>query len=357
MKNNEQPKKWLNEFYEIALDTAQMYSFWNTLNEICMQDVNISENNEAQETVEEKKIKEPREYKIYKLDINGIAPIKWDFIKAKKKIESIPRLKAQIWNDFNIENILPLIIKESRMDNSQVSSTWARWYLQITDIALQDINSRYELQELHLNRENAVDNLIIWFLYYWKRNMEIIEAWLNKIWKDKIFSKTDKNELNILSYNIWAQRTLDLLCKSNAKNLNEFKRYLWRYLWCSWQAETKLDPYYKVRYKDYLNWKTSFNTREKQKVAEWIRYLEIINWLNSYLGQETMVTIIWTINCANKTLYSQVIDLRKKKVFKENANVNAICKVILETNWYKETEIPGWVDLLLFKDALKIFLN
>ena len=163
---NEKINSWIIDLYEISESLASDYTFWNTLNTSEIQ------NNWINEIYDwEREIREWWEYKIYKLQINEIAPLKWDFMRAKNKINTTPKLKNLIWNDFEIENILPLIIKESRMDNSQVSDTGAKWYLQITGIALKDINKRYWLEDLKLNREDPVDNLIIWIIYYIKRNM------------------------------------------------------------------------------------------------------------------------------------------------------------------------------------------
>lgn len=351
---NERINDWITDLYEISESLASDYTFWNTLNTSEIQNNWISEIYDW-----EREIREWWEYKVYKLKLNGIAPIKWDFMKAKKKIDAIPKLKNLIGNDFEIENILPLIIKESRMDNSQVSSTGARWYLQITQTALKDVNKRYWLQDLNLDREDPVDNLIIWIIYYMKRNMEIIDSLLTKTGKTYSFSEEDKKELNILSYNIWAGKMVELLKNSNETTLSGFKKYISIYLWCSWNPTKKVDQYYKIEYYDYLDWKdkSSFTWSDNQKIAEWLRYLEIINWLDEYINQETSIVSLWTININKWSLFSQVKALRDQGVFKENASINEICKIILETNWFKETETPSWVELILIKDALNEFLN
>ena len=359
MENNKNIQNWnnevLNSFSEITTKLASEYTFWNTLNTKEIQNIWAHEIYDW-----EREIREWWEYKVYKLKLNGIAPIKWDFMKAKKKIDAIPKLKNLIGNDFEIENILPLIIKESRMDNSQVSSTGAKWYLQITQTALKDVNKRYWLQDLNLDREDPVDNLIIWIIYYMERNMEIINSLIRKSWKEYNFSKRDKKELNILSYNIWAGRMVELLKKSNEKTLSGFKKYISTYLWCSWNATKKVDPYYKIEYYDYLDWKdkSSFTWSDNQKIAEWLRYLEIINWLDGYINQETSIVSLWTININEWSLFSQVKALRDdKQLFRPDASITDICKIILETNWFKETETPSWVELVLIKEALNEFLN
>ena len=356
MKNNKNIQNWnnevLNSFSEITTKLASEYTFWNTLNTEEIQNIWAHEIYNW-----EREVKEWWEYKIYKLQINEIAPLKWDFMRAQKKIDSIPKLKSLINGDFDIESLLPLIIKESEMNNSKVNASWATWYLQIMDIALNDINKAYKLQDLNLDKNNAVDNLIIWALYM-RRNMEIINKNLEKIWKYDIFSAKEKHELNILSYNIWANRMVDLLKNSNANSLNEFKNYLRRSIWCTGPIQKKADPHYKIEYYDLLDWKdkSEFVWKENQKIAEWLRYLEVINWLDLYIKEETTIISIWTIDINKWSLFSQVKDLRDQGIFKESANINEICKTILETNWFKETETPSWVELILIKEALADFL-
>jgi hypothetical protein len=74
--------------------------------------------------VNEVTIQEPWEYKIYSLHLNSIIPIKKDLTKAAIKVEENERLRSLLNNeDMKVTTLLPMIIKESRMDNSQISSS------------------------------------------------------------------------------------------------------------------------------------------------------------------------------------------------------------------------------------------
>jgi hypothetical protein len=44
-------------------------------------------------------------------------------------------------------------------------------------------------------------------------------------------------------------------------------------------------------------------------------------------------------------------------LFKTNASVNEICKIILETNGFKDTETPKNADLIIVKEPLEEYLN
>ena len=70
------------------------------------------------------------------------------------------------------------------------------------------------------------------------------------------------------------------------------------------------------------------------------------------------IQILWKITCdENTTLFSAVKKLREQGLFKENASVNEICKIILETNGFKDTETPKNTDLIIVKEPLQEYLN
>ena len=83
-------------------------------------------------TQEPTDFQETREYKIYKLGLWSIVPIKWDIQRAKVKIANNPELLNLLsWEDVEFETILPSIIKESMMNNDAKSNSWAVWYFQL----------------------------------------------------------------------------------------------------------------------------------------------------------------------------------------------------------------------------------
>lgn len=46
-----------------------------------------------------------------------------------------------------------------------------------------------------------------------------------------------------------------------------------------------------------------------------------------------------------------------KKIFKSDENIAQICNIILQTNGYYESQIPGWIELILIKEALSEYLK
>ncbi|GHV26464.1 hypothetical protein FACS1894176_07250 [Bacteroidia bacterium] len=86
-----------------------------------------------------------------------------DFRKAQVKIEATPALKDLFANQlFVFEDILPLIIKESRMQSDAVSKSNARGYTQLRTIAIEEVYRKYpELKKLNLDVNNGEDNIIL----------------------------------------------------------------------------------------------------------------------------------------------------------------------------------------------------
>jgi hypothetical protein len=59
----------------------------------------------------------------------------------------------------------------------------------------------------------------------------------------------------------------------------------------------------------------------------------------------------------NTTLFSAIKNLREQWLFKDKSSINEICKIVLETNWYKDTETPKNTSLILIKEPLQDYLN
>lgn len=300
-------------------------------------------------------IQETREYKIYKLWLGSIVPIKWDIQRAKVKISNTPELSNILtWKDVDFETIMPSIIKESMMNNDARSKSWAVWYFQLKPIAVKDVVDNYKIWNLKLDANNPVDNVILWSLYR-KRSLKLLKYGLKENLSD-----TDLEKMMILSYNAWPDRISNLFKQSKAKNYKEFEWFLARRIWVNKSPIKKKDKTYWVDYMDPL---ADFNfnnikSKEDRKIAEWLRYVAIIDWISWYIKSNDAIQILWKITCdANTTLFSAVKKLREKWVFKENASVNEICKIILETNWFKDTETPKNTELILIKEPLENYLN
>ena len=299
-------------------------------------------------------IQETREYKIYKLWLGSIVPIKWDIQKAKVKITNSNKLsKLLTWKDVEFETIMPSIIKESMMNRDAKSNSWAIGYFQLKPIAVKDVIDTYNLKDLNLDVNDPVDNIILWSLYR-KRSMKLLKEWL-----PSSLSESDLEKMMILSYNVWPARTKTLFKESNATNYQEFQKYLAKKIWIRKDPEKKTDKTYWV---DYIDPLTELNidnlrTKEEKKIAEGLRYAAIIDGISWYIKTNETIQIIWKITCnRGTTLYWEIKKLRDQWVFKKHASINEICKIILESNWYWEKETPEWAELLIIKNSLIEYL-
>ena len=240
------------------------------------------------------------------------------------------------------------------MNNAARSNSWAVWYFQLKPIAVKDVVDNYKIGNLKLDANNPVDNVILWSLYR-KRSMNLLKQWLGSNLSD-----TDLEKMMILSYNAWPARIKTLFKESKAKNYNEFEKFLAKRIWVRKSPTKKTDKTYWVDYTDPL---TDINfdllkNREERKIAEWLRYVAIIDGISSYIKENQTIQILWKVTCdENTTLFSAVKNLREQWLFKKNASINDICKIILETNGFKDTETPKNTVLILVKEPLQAYLS
>jgi len=339
-------------------NTLRWIILWTLLLASCLEN-KIEQTSEPQknkiETISDNHIQPTniqwtREYKIYKLWLGSIVPIKWDIQKAEAKIANTPKLSNILSKkDVKFETIMPSIIKESMMDNDAKSKSGAVWYFQLKPIAAKDVIVFYEIENLNLDVNNPVDNIILGSLYR-KRSLDLLKQWL-----ETNLSESDLEKMMILSYNAWPARIKKLFKESKAKNYKKFEKFLAKKIGVKGNPTKKTDKTYWVDYTDPL---TDFNiddlkTKEDKKIAEWLRYVAIIDWISEYIKANETIKVLWKITCnRNTTLYWEIKKLRDQWVFKKNASINEICKIILETNWYWEKETPDWVELLVIQDAL-----
>lgn len=315
---------------------------------------------DAIEVVDKNTITEPREYKIYKLDINSISAVKYDLLKAKKRVQSSDVLKKHLtMDDFAYEKILPKITKESSLDNDSESHSGAIGYMQLKPDAIEDINKLQWIQGITLDPLNPVDNIILWVLY-----RKITENRLeNSLQKAGVhFSEKDRDMLMVFSYNAWDARALKYLKMAHkdwVKTMDGYIKWLVeKQLKIPYNPVEKMDPTYGVVYTDHfwsynVHWTTN---RELKKIIEGIRYVAVIDALQNYLATDETIDVIDLIRLQWKeTLFSKVKEMRDKGVFKKDASINEICKIILKTNWFEEKQTPQDVDLFLVKEELKRF--
>ncbi|MDR2540535.1 MAG: hypothetical protein LBD11_01835 [Candidatus Peribacteria bacterium] len=105
--------------------------------------------------------------RVYKLGIASMNDVYLDFREAQVKIETTPALKDLFTHQlFIFEDILPLIIKESRMQSDAVSKSNARGYTQLRSIAIEEVYRKYpELKKLNLDVNCGKDNIILGYVY------------------------------------------------------------------------------------------------------------------------------------------------------------------------------------------------
>ncbi len=201
-----------------------------------------------------------------------------------------------------------------------------------------------------------MDNIILGALYR-KKMLQRIDGDLKKMQLN--FSLSEKEGMMILIYNIGPTRVVNLLKESQAHTFSDFIEYLRKKLGITTAIISGFDAVYKVNYDELLGGKTAADFKQKgdKKIAEGLRYLSLIKGIDTYLSTPQNTVLLQKIVCsAETTLFSQVLEMRKQGIFKTNAPINAICKVILETNGYRETETPLGVELFLIKEVLEEYL-
>jgi hypothetical protein len=300
-------------------------------------------------------IHESWEYKIYRLWLGSVAPVKWDIKKARTKIEKTPELlKILDDNDIKFEKIMPIIIKESMMKNNSRSKSWAVWYFQLRPIAVKDVEKYYGIEDLKLDANNPIDNIILWCLYV-KRSLILVKKWL-----DVKLSDSDWEKMMFLSYNVWPATVKKLFIESKASNYREFERFLAKRIWVKKSPVKKIDSVYKVEYMDPLVDLdlSTLKSGETKKIAEWLKYVAIIDWISWYMNEAATMQILWKIKLNDNTsLFSEVKRLKDLWIFKKDAPIDKICDIILGSNWFSEKSIPKWAELLVIQNVLTKYLQ
>lgn len=303
-------------------------------------------------------ISSPREYTIYTKKINSIVGVKSHLTKAQEKVKNNAVLSTILWSDnMSIYTLLPKILKESVMDHTRTSHSGAQWYMQLTERAIDEIYRIYpKIKTQNLKISDPIDNIILWALY-----RELTHKDISSFLKSNniSFSKEEIELTMVLSYNIWPSRAKKLLQKYNPTTFDDFIKRIIKENKLSYDPKDSYDKTYKVTYNNMF-WSQEFtkeNSREKNKLKEWIRYVYVISALVNELKTPKNITIINTIDITpNNTLYNQIKKLREQWVFRSDANINDICRLILESNGFLSTEIPNNEKIPIITDVVKEFL-
>lgn len=349
---------WSKKSNVIMIALAALLSFSACNNKT--QDNNIEHN--AKQYINHKEwytaIPMTREYKIYKLHLNSIVNIKYDIYKARHKVSQTPELVDILTkDDISIHTLLPQIIKESNMNNNKTSKSWAQWYMQIMDGAIQEIDRVYDLKTISLDKDNPVDNIILWWLYR-KLVCEKIQIWLLN--RNIKANTQDIESLAIISYNIGITRLFEHIDRSRSENLDQLLSYFANHIGLPYDKEKQFDSTYNVSYIDIFGGEKMAKdaSREKKKIYEWCRYQHIIEALDMYLEKEEKMDIITTITLDKKeTLFGKIKQMKEEGIFHKDASVNDICKIVLQSNWFWENQTPTQVPLHIIYEPLQTFLH
>lgn len=328
---------------------------WVTLQEVVVRRYEILDKYVSE-------VKSTWEYNVYKLNLgNPVGPVK---NHIKKALDKIPTFwLSEIFDDYNsFEAIMPMIIKESMMNGNAKSKSWAVGYLQLMPVAVQDTKSYYSIYGISdLDVNNPVDNIILWILYR-KRVLDQIKSWLESV----SFSDSDLNKMMLISYNAWPTFIIKLFKESGAINYQEFEKFLVEKI-CGkncYEPTEIWDSTYNVEYLDPLGGLDydelvikSKDVSNNKRIIEWLRYVAIIDSISWYVKNDETMQIVWTIQLnKNTTLFSEVKKLKDNWFFKQGVSLDKICKIILDSNWYSENNIPKSVDLYIIYDVIKDYL-
>ncbi len=351
LSNNKYLNKILHMFCVLALFGA-LSSCQNTTKN------NKSEEYQIEQKEREKKQTTNREYIIYKKQINSIVGVKSHLTKAQEKVDKYQVLSNILSSDdMSISTLLPKILKESAMDNTRTSISGAQWYMQLTQIAIDEIYRIYpNTKDINLNPTEPVDNIILWALYRKLTHKDMSSV----LQENKInFSENEIELLMILSYNIGPSRTKNFIKQYKPSTFENFIVTMIKKNSLPYNPTEAYDNIYKVHYINMFGDKefSSESTREKNKIKEGVRYVYIIDALIKELQSDLQLETIKNITITpQQTLYSQVKELRDQWIFINNANINDICKIILESNGFSASELPNGETLIVIKEAVINFI-
>lgn len=186
-----------------------------------------------------------------------------------------------------IDDVLPLMIKESHLNNSKKSDTWAIWYFQLMPRAVDD--AKAELKKLWIkksyNEKNPIDNCILWIMYL-LHNKSLLKNELKKY--------SYGEEFELMSYNWWAWRVASIVESYKKENQKIWNNLNWKNFakWLAWKLEknsTEKKDFsndYNVYFTNWFqkNWENDKSTilfskwkeTERGKIYQMINYVEKI---------------------------------------------------------------------------------
>jgi N-acetylmuramoyl-L-alanine amidase len=274
------------------------------------------------------------------------------------------------------DDLLPLLIKESRLHSDLVSRNGAIWYGQLQPGAIQDMSKAFKAvwETQTFNPESKPkDNLLYTIAYFTHLKLQVV-------------TNIEKNDANVdeenaflftmCAYNTWFSKWASLYkAAGSPKTRDDFaSRITKKLMKISTKPIEKTDPSYNVKwYTDRFGWKkfdwnktvlykdpTKDNILTSEKAYEAIRYVEIISAIKDHL--EDIPELYTTIDYKdhNKTLYSaikwEVDELVKQWQIKDWGGGKLIDAILLDNGISSRTSRDNIKSIWVTKNIISPFL-
>lgn len=289
------------------------------------------------------------------------------------------KVEKTFGNILSFEEVLPIIIKESRLHSDAKSRTWAQWYWQLKPDAIKDVNTL--LKKAWINTKefsptsNATHNLLYTYLYFSHQRNQI-----NKYVDETDGDKLDQNEAILFAasaYNMGLNKWKHLYKDAGKpSSRDDFAEYITKELMKVSDGPTsEIDPYYGVE--NYTNrfgkWSSTKYTNNKspifqednivltmEKAFEVIRYVEIIHALQGQLAKKAVVYDEINHDGEKMAPYSTVKQYVEQKVndgtCKAWANGQLINRILLDNGITDLTDGKSLETITVAESIIKPFL-
>lgn len=233
----------------------------------------------------------------YATDKVPVESVKWAISTLNEAYQFLSKssdFQALYPNQEDIYELLPLMIKESLLDQSRISKTWAVGLFQMKPDAIEDakkaLTKNLWISSEWLNPKKARDNAILGIVYF---------SYINpKLLNDKLRIESQKDmidrEFYYMSYNGWAYRVAGMLQKYQEEyRTKEYPNWEVFAQWAAKKIDTHSVPTKKhspVYNTDYTNWFSQSFVGDKhlisfsgqvqtkaEKIQEMIDYVEGID--------------------------------------------------------------------------------
>lgn len=258
--------------------------------------------------------------------------------QAFERLKSNKNFNKEFWQ-LSIDDIFSLMIKESLLDNTRKSRTWALWYFQLKPDAIKDAEEKLKdfwIKE-RFDPRNPIDNCILWITY-----ISISKELTNNALK----WLTYWSEFDFLAYNWWAGRV-----KSMVEMYKKEKNIEWNILnwddfvyWLVWKIEKNVSfslissKEYNISYRNWFkkDWSEDDSTidflwikTKKSKIYEMINYVEKIKAIKE-TNQKNKVEHRWEIE---RKYWEQKTKVTASSCFQRLSVIIDYDKTVDNFNW------------------------